>query len=383
MFWRDLARAQRLRDGMQMPADKPGPSTDPSVEVDIRHSQGDFQLAVSAQFGSGITGVIGQSGAGKSTLLSCIAGIVRPSEGRIAINGEPVFVGGRGLHTPTDKRRAVLVHQHGNLFPHMTVGSNVRYGYKAGAQVTGSAPPSPDEISDALGIARLLDRYPASLSGGQRQRVAIARAIAANPAVLLLDEPVASLDLRSRNSVVMYLRTLHQRYELPMVYVSHSLSDVLALAHETLTLDNGRVSGFGATSHQVMNVAASAGGASESIDNVMFGKVAGKDAVEVHGARLYTPSLDCPSGSEVAVSIRASEIILAVGVPSPSSARNVLRGRVVNLTAAREVVLATVDVGFPLTAELTLHSATELGITEGSSVHLIFKASSVVVSSNR
>lgn len=354
-----------------------------ALEVDICHDQGDFRLAVSARFGSGITGVIGQSGAGKSTLLACIAGIVRPDQGRIAINGELVFDCETRLHTPTDQRRAVLVHQHGNLFPHMTVRSNVRYGYRSVATASDRMPPSPDEISDALGIAGLLDRYPDSLSGGQRQRVAIARAIAANPAVLLLDEPVASLDLRSRNSVVMYLRTLHERYKLPMVYVSHSLSDVLALAHETLTLDEGRVVGFGPTSYQVMDMAASAGAASESIDNVLFGKVAGHDEVEVNGATLYTPSLEVPVGSEVAVSIRASEIILSAGEPSPSSARNVLRGRVTRLTKAREVVLASVDVGFPLTVELTLHSATELGIAEGASVHLIFKASSVVVSSNR
>lgn len=363
--------------------DDASPMTNAGIDVDVRHSLGDFQLEVSAKIGSGITGVIGQSGAGKSTLLSCIAGIVRPTEGSIAINGEPVFDSARSLHVPTDKRRAVLVHQHGNLFPHMTVRSNVRYGYRGRPKESGRPSPSPDEISEALGLTGLLDRYPATLSGGQRQRVAIARAVAADPAVLLLDEPVASLDLRSRNSVVMYLHALHERYKLPMLYVSHSLSDVLALADETLTLDNGRVVGFGATSREVMNMAASATRNTESIDNVMFGTVAGPDVVMVRDIALHTPMLDSAAGAEIAVSIRASEIILAVGEPSPSSARNVLRGRVVRLTEARETVLATVDVGFPLTAELTRHSATELGITEGSPVHLIFKASSVVVSSNR
>lgn len=353
------------------------------LDVNIRHTLGDFQLKVSARFGGGITGVIGQSGAGKSTLLSCIAGMVKPTAGSIAINGVKVFDSERRMHVPTDKRRAVLVHQHGNLFPHMTVRSNVLYGYSKGSMGSGQLPASPDEISESLGITGLFDRYPASLSGGQRQRVAIARAVAAGPEVLLLDEPVASLDLRSRNSVVMYLHELHERYKLPMVYVSHSLSDVLALADETLTLDNGRVSGFGATSREVMDVAASGSRASESIDNVMFGTVAGVDEVRVREIVLHTPMLEAPTGTGIAVSIRASEIILAVGEPSPSSARNVLSGRVSTLTMTRDTVLATVNVGFPLTAELTQHSADELGISAGSAVHLIFKASSVVVSDNR
>lgn len=375
--------AVQFRDGRQMAPDGVSSKADVGVDINIRHSLGDFQLEVSERFGGGITGVIGRSGAGKSTLLSCIAGIVKPSEGSISINGESVFDSARGLHVPTDKRRAVLVHQHGNLFPHMTVRSNVRYGYSKSPMDSGWSSLSPDEISDALGITGLLDRYPASLSGGQRQRVAIARAVAAVPSVLLLDEPVASLDLRSRNSVVLYLHALHERYKLPMVYVSHSLSDVLALADETLTLAEGCVAGFGETSREVMNVAASASRSSESIDNVMFGTVAGVDEVKVREITLHTPMLEAPAGSEVAVSIQASEIILAVGEPSPSSARNVLSGQVTALTTAREAVLATVDVGFSLTAELTQHSATDLGIGEGTPVHLIFKASSVVVSSNR
>ena len=350
------------------------------VEVDIRCEVDDFALQVSAKFGAGITGVIGRSGAGKSTLLSSLAGLIRPTSGRIAINGSVVFDGYAGVNIPTDRRRAVLVHQHGNLFPHMTVRQNVAYGYTARRVADGAAAATSAEISDALGIGQLLDRYPSTLSGGERQRVAIARALAADPAVLLLDEPVASLDPVSRNQVVMYLREIHGRYGIPMIYVSHALSDVLALASETLTLDQGVVAGFGPSQRQVLDMAVSSGRSEGSIDNLLFGRVEAPDRVSVGSVSLYTPRLDAVVGSNVAVSIRASELILAVGEPSLSSARNVLPGRVDSLSTSSDVVLATVDVGFPMTVELTRYSTEELGLRPQSAVHLVFKASSVVVS---
>ena len=345
------------------------------VEVDIRHRLGDFRLDVSAKFGPGITGLIGHSGAGKSTLLACIAGLTKPTEGHIVINRQTVYDGATGIHVGTDQRGAVLVHQHGNLFPHMTVRSNVEYGQRRSAGEV-----ELDEVIEALGIADLMGRAPASLSGGQRQRVAVARAIVADPAVLLLDEPVASLDAKSRNEVVMYLHEVHERYGMPMLYVSHALSDVLALADETLTMAHGKVVGLGDTRSQVIQTATTEGSGGVQIDNVLFGRVVSDDEVMLGDTVLYTPSLNRQAGESVAVSVRASEIIVAVGTPSPSSARNVLSGRVVAMTATGEVVLATVDVGIELTAELTRHSAIDLGLEEGSEVHLVFKASSVIAS---
>ena len=345
------------------------------VEVDVRLQLGNFRLDVSATFGEGITGLIGESGAGKSTLLACIAGLTKPDEGQVVINGDAVFDSTAGVNVGTGHRNAVLVHQHGNLFPHMTVRGNVEYGLRRGAGDV-----EMDELVDALGIARLMDRQPHSLSGGQRQRVAVARAVAAGPAVLLLDEPVASLDAKSRNEVVMYLHEVHERYTIPMVYVSHALSDVLALAEETLTMADGKSVGFGDTRGQVMSAAQASGTESVHIDNVLFGRVVSDDQVAVGDSVLYTPRLDRPIGESVAASVRASEIIVAVGRPSPSSARNVLGGRVVALTESAGVALATVNIGVEFTAELTQHSVEELGLREGANVHLIFKASSVIVS---
>ena len=345
------------------------------VEVDVRHRLDDFTLDVSAKFGPGISGLIGPSGAGKSTLLACIAGLTKPEAGRVVINGDAVFDSTSGVHVGTDHRNAVLVHQHGNLFPHMTVRRNVEYG-----QRHGEGDVEVDEVVDALGIARLMDRQPYSLSGGQRQRVAVARAVAAGPAVLLLDEPVASLDAKSRNEVVMYLHDVHERYSIPMVYVSHALSDVLALADETLTMADGKSVGFGDTRGQVISAAQSGGSDAIHIDNVLFGRVVSDDQVAVGRSVLHTPRLDRPIGESVAVSVRASEIIVSVGTPSPSSARNVLSGRVVALTESAGVALATVDIGVEFTAELTQHSVEELCLSEGANVHLVFKASSVVVS---
>ena len=345
------------------------------LDVEVRHRLGDFVLDVSTTFGSGITGVIGRSGAGKSTLLACIGGLVKPIEGRIVINGQTVFDSTAGTNISTDRRRAVLVHQHGYLFPHMTVRSNLTYGYRRSA---GNA--DVESVADALGISALLDRYPASLSGGQRQRVAIARAIAADPAVLLLDEPVASLDLKSRNEVVMYLRDVHDRYQIPTLFVSHALSDVLALADETVTIADGRVASSGPTRNQVMQMAKASGTDDAQIDNVLFGRMVAEGQVVVDDVLLHTPHLTASVGGQVAVSIRASEIILAVGTPSRSSARNTLNGRIVALTEIADTVMATADVGIELTVELTRHSSVDLELSVGAHVYLVFKASSVVVS---
>lgn len=371
-----------------MTSDSSAPET-PSVEVDIRVKFDDFSLDVSASFGAGITGIIGPSGAGKSTLLSCIAGLRNPDAGKIAVNGNATFDSESGVNASTDRTRAVLVHQHGNLFPHMTVGANIRYGNCArrkggapmGTEALASAV-SPEEAAAGLGVSCLVDRYPDTLSGGERQRVAIARAIAAAPAVLLLDEPVAALDLRSRNDVVMYLKQLHERYQLPMVYVSHALSDVLALADETLSVMDGAVVGSGATREQVLAMATGSARAADSIDNVMFGKVAASDRVRVGGITVHTPPMASPAGADVAISIRASDLILATGQPSPSSARNVVRGTIEAIARSADVVLATVgvDASAPMVAELTPHSADELALAAGMEVYLVFKASSVLAS---
>ena len=161
----------------------------------------------------------------------------------IKLDGQTLFSSAEQMRTPPQDRRVVMVFQEGMLFPHKTVRENIEYGYRMMPMELRTV--DIDELCQFLRIVSLLDRYPDTLSGGERQRVALARGVATSPRLLLLDEPVASLDVGLRNEVVSYLKQVHERYAIPMVYVSHSLSDVMALAANALVLERGRVKSFG------------------------------------------------------------------------------------------------------------------------------------------
>ena len=216
-----------------------------SLSFQIRKKYGDFLLDCRGEFGPGVTAVFGPSGSGKTTLLNCIAGMTSPDSGEVRVGGAPIYSSELRVDIAPEKRRFGYVFQHGALFPHMTVGSNVSYGFDLTPELERRF--RPDDLAELLGITALMDRDVAGLSGGERQRVAIARALAVSPKLLLLDEPVSSLDARGRASILKYLRQVSDELQTPMVYVSHSLSDVLALAPRTFALDRGQGIAYGPT----------------------------------------------------------------------------------------------------------------------------------------
>ena len=347
------------------------------LDFNLRLQQGDFELDVSARFSDGITAVFGPSGAGKTTLLGCLSGMLVPDQGHIKLAGQTLFSSRDRVRVPPQCLRAVMVFQDGQLFPHMTVRENVEYGYRLTAPEHRVI--DPVELCEFLGISAMLDRDPSTLSGGERQRVALARAVATSPRLLLLDEPVASLDVRLRNSVVAYLKEVHERYGIPMIYVSHSLSDVIALAPNALVLEQGRVKSFGPVMDLVSEVTGSSRVGSEDIDNLFVGTISESGAIDIGGVEVIAQPGGYREGDRVAVSISASDIVLSLDRPHRISARNILRGVVQRVEIGEYAAFAFVDAGQEFVVELTADAVNALDVRAGADVYVIFKTSSITI----
>src|SRR5215467_2234172 len=212
------------------------------LSLDIERRLGGFQLAASFVVGEGVTALFGRSGAGKTSVINAIAGILRPDRGRIDINEHTVFDAGRGIDVPTPSRRVGYVFQEGRLFPHLSVRQNLRY---AGLFSRGMPETEFDRVVDLLGLKELLERRPGNLSGGEKQRVAIGRALLSDPRLLLLDEPLASLDAHRKSEVLRYLELVRDEVKIPIVYVSHAVEEVVHLADTVVLMSGGAVAAIG------------------------------------------------------------------------------------------------------------------------------------------
>ena len=199
---------------------------------------GDFRLDAAFASVARVTALFGPSGSGKSTILRLIAGLLRPEQGRIVLDGHVVFDSAGRINVPTHLRRVGLVFQDGLLFPHLSVRQNLLYG--PWVRRLGS-PPAFDRTVELLDLARLFDRTPRTLSGGERQRVAIGRALLSDPAVLLMDEPVTAIDQEHRAEILPYLETLTRESPTPLLYVSHAMAEIERLTSDVVFLRDGRV----------------------------------------------------------------------------------------------------------------------------------------------
>ncbi|MCI5074742.1 molybdenum ABC transporter ATP-binding protein [Oricola sp.] len=214
------------------------------IDVDVAVQAGEFTLEAAFEAGPGICAIFGQSGAGKSTLLRSVAGLVAPQRGRIEIGEEVILDTDEGICVPARERRVGYVFQDDRLFPHMSVQRNIAYGARGAAQPEAS---EAEQVVAMLGIADLLDRYPATLSGGERKRVAIARALLSQPRILLMDEPLASLDHARRERIMPYLERIRSETRIPILYVSHEIDEIARLADTLVILSQGRVVASGRT----------------------------------------------------------------------------------------------------------------------------------------
>jgi molybdate transport system ATP-binding protein len=213
------------------------------LSVDVQKRLGEFSLAAKFETERGVTALFGPSGSGKTSIANMIAGLVAPDRGRIAIDGDVVFDSGARVNVPPHRRRIGYVFQEGRLFPHMNVRSNLDYGRRMrGVKRDGA---TFDRVVGLLGLDHLLDRRPGTLSGGERQRIAIGRALLMQPRLLLLDEPLASLDAARKAEIFPYLERLRDESGVPMIYVSHVPAEILRLANTIVRLDDGQVRAIG------------------------------------------------------------------------------------------------------------------------------------------
>ena len=331
----------------------------------------------------GVTVLFGPSGAGKTTVVAAAAGLLRPDECRIEIDGRVLADTTAGLWLPPERRRAGLVFQDAKLFPHMSVATNLRFGMRR-------APPGTvqfDDVVGLLGIAGLLDRRPHTLSGGERQRVAIGRALLAQPHLLLMDEPLASLDAERKAEILPYLTRLKTALRLPVLYVTHDLDEVTRLADSLVLIDAGHVTGFG----PVAEVATRADlplARRDDAGALVHCRVAEHDRareltlLDAGGVTFWVPLLDADVGSAIRIRIPAREVILAGRAPEAISLHNVISGTVRQIAGdpARRAVM--VEIALPdgaLLARVTPDAVARLALAPGGPVLALIKSTSIEV----
>ena len=352
------------------------------LELRVRKSFGDFTLECEAHFGEGVTAIFGPSGSGKSTLLNSIAGLARPDEGRISFDGDVLYSSGEGTHVPPEKRKFGYVFQDSALFPHMSVADNIHFGYRLTAREDRVIEPS--QLVELLQLERLMERGVGNLSGGERQRVALARALATSPRLLLLDEPLASLDGGLRGVILGYLKSIRRELGTPMVYVSHSISEVMALADNALVLREGRVVAYGRASEALVMPEVSAFAQFDTLENLLDAVVVKRYDEEnlaelrVGDARVLAAGVQRAEGETLTVSIRAGDIIMSRQIPPQTSARNAIPARVSEIHMVDSMVLVYADIGTRVAVEITPNSLDALGLREGTEIYLIMKANSVI-----
>ncbi len=349
------------------------------LEVDIEHRLGAFELDIHFCSGRGLTALFGRSGAGKTSLVNAIAGLVRPDRGRIVVDGVVLLDTERGIRAPAHRRRVGYVFQESRLFPHLTVRQNLLFGrwFARGFAPTASL----DDVVDLLGIGTLLDRRPGRLSGGEKQRVAIGRALLAGPRLLLMDEPLASLDARRKDEILPYIERLRDQASVPIVYVSHAVAEVTRLASTIVLISDGRVRTVGPLQEVMGRAELYPMIGRFEAGAVLAVRVAAHDArwglTELAGAfgKLTVPRLPAPVGAALRVRIRARDVILAATPPIGISALNVLAGRVEAVVpieeAALEVQLRLGDER--LLARVTRRSGATLGLVPGREVFALIK----------
>jgi molybdate transport system ATP-binding protein len=351
------------------------------IELRIRHRRGDFLLDADLRLPErGITALFGPSGSGKTTLLRCLAGLERANDARIVVSGETWDDTRQGVHLPTWKRPLGYVFQEASLFDHLDVQGNLAFGQPRGAA------PSLDPLLRLLGIEGLLRRRPHELSGGERQRVAIARALATEPRLLLLDEPLASLDLARRREILPFLQRLRDELRIPMLYVTHSGDEVAQLADHLVLLDAGQVRAAGPLSETLARVDLPAVPGEEA-GALLHATIAERDApwnlVEVRfdGGALWIADPGLAAGHAVRVRVLARDVSLALVPPERSSIQNVLPCTVQAIAADGHPSQAVVQLacgGSLLLARVTARAVAGLGLAPGSAVWAQVKSAALV-----
>ena len=372
-----------------MPTTAESRSANPALSAGIRKrfasTEREFSLDVEFNAGPGFTILFGPSGAGKTTLLDCVAGLATPDAGRISIAERVLFDANTSVQVPVARRGVGYVLQDLALFPHLTVEQNTEYGL---AHLLRSARKQrATAMLQEFRIDHLRQQLPGKISGGERQRVALARALVTDPCILLLDEPLAALDASTKARIIDDLRRWNQVHRIPILYVTHSREEVMALGERVLLMDQGRIIAQG-TPHEVLRAplqetVAQLAGFENIFDAIvesvhedrgtMTCRLPGETGSSV---LLETPLIRAEAGSRLRVGVRAGDILLAIAKPVGLSARNVIAGRLVSLERRDMIISARVDCGVEMEVYLTLAARDALQLEADREVWLVIKTHS-------
>ena len=350
------------------------------LHIDVKKQLGTLPLEAHLDIPSqGVTALFGLSGSGKSSLINLVSGLINPDEGVIALNDRELFNSAENVCVPINQRNIGYVFQDARLFPHYTVNGNLRYGMKN---------TSKDEfnyIVELLGIGHLLKRYPITLSGGEKQRVAIGRALLTDPEILLMDEPISALDLPRKRELMNYLERLSKEINIPILYVTHSLDELLRLAERVVLLTNGKVEAYDV----LENIWESPlflpwkqeneQSAVLSLPVFMHNPSYKMTALSIGDQHIWINQVEAQINEKVRICIHSSDVSISLNKVEQSSIRNTLYGRVIKILELENRVDLKLDIGGKhLWASISKWSFHDLALQVGQLVYAQIKAISVM-----
>ena len=350
------------------------------LHIDVKKQLGTLSLEAHLDIPSqGVTALFGLSGSGKSSLINLVSGLINPDEGVISLNDRELFNSAENVCVPINQRNIGYVFQDARLFPHYTVNGNLRYGMKN---------TSKDEfnyIVELLGIGHLLKRYPITLSGGEKQRVAIGRALLTDPEILLMDEPLSALDLPRKRELMNYLERLSKEINIPILYVTHSLDELLRLAERVVLLTNGKVEAYDV----LENIWESPlflpwkqeneQSAVLSLPVFMHNPSYKMTALSIGDQNIWINQVEAQINEKVRICIHSSDVSISLNKVEQSSIRNILYGRIVQILELENRVDLKLDIGGKhLWASISKWSFQDLALQLGQLVYAQIKAISVM-----
>lgn len=352
------------------------------IKMNVEKNLGDINIKCDFELNStGITAICGTSGAGKTTLINMVAGLLTPDKGIISFNGKEFFNHSKHINIRADKRFTGYVFQDSRLFPNMSVKKNLLYGFKR--KSAGSLICDMEQVCQLLGITHLLDRYPQKLSGGEKQRVAIGRALLSHPEILLMDEPLASLDVLRKQELIDYINLIHSHYQIPILYVSHSIDEILQLADNAIYMEKGKLKYYGNVV-DVLNKTSLKYVNDSSFNTIFEGEIKEYDhqnsqtVISFEGGTVTCSSPELEKGKKVRFSVNTDDVVLSTDYPKNISIRNIYKGTIKNIIKQHNNLYdVEVDIGADIWARISYGAYKDLDITEGREIYVMFKSAAV------
>jgi len=346
------------------------------INVNVEKRLGSFDLSVNfASDSRGITVLAGPSGSGKTSIINMIAGLINPDSGVIKVDDEVLFDSENKISLSVQKRRCGYVFQEGRLFPHLSVIKNLKYGMTDGEIKL-------EETAELLGISHLLNRMPSKLSGGEKQRVAIGRALLMNPKILLMDEPLASLDPQRKDELMPYIASLPENFKIPVIYVTHSRREIIRLSDFLVRMKEGSVESAGSPvgEYSGLGVTDTAGEFVSVIGCIAGGYDSKYGVLELKfdNNSLFALTEEKKAGTKIRAAVKASDVSISLKKPEELSTRNILMGRIIKIEeSTNHSVLVHTDAGAPITARISNASVDRLKLQIGMDVFLMIKSVSL------